>query len=597
MGTKLSSAEVQQLLEVAQQQHSQGEISKAEAAYQQVLQSDPGNVDALYLLGGVSYQRKDFPAAMARFRDTIKVAPEHADAHFNLGNAFREIGDCDAAVVHYRKAIDLEPQHISAHSNLGGLLRDAGQIKEAIRHYEKAIAIHPQFVAAHYNLANALQQLGQADQAIYHYQKVIALDPNAPQAHNNLGTLLSDLGQFKKAEVHYRKVLELDPDNFSAFHNLGNTLQTEGKMQEAVNCFQQAFTKRTGIQPVGNKELAPAINNFYLELTNKCNFHCDFCPSDLQKRAIGFMDLEFAKKMYAEVARTNLVGQVDLHLMGEPTLHPKLIDILEAGAALNVKTELVTNGSTLSAKMVPRILDALYGTIAASHMTPTEGTYKYRGKVGLSWERYIESIQLLVRDYIKRLANGEETRNEVELRIMITKDTAANVDILESNHEAIAILREWVTFAKQVESELGMVPFDRKEPNSDSIRKKGCQGFMDYQLQRGIKLVFWEAFTFANSRVGDEYALEFREDTAFCPHPFNDFGVLWNGDVTLCCMDYDGQLKVGNIQETPLEEVLQGQAAQDLRASMLGKLPLPTVCQTCQARPVMRSDKPANTGP
>ena len=98
------------------------------------------------------------------------------------------------------------------------------------------------------------------------------------------------------------------------------------------------------------------------------------------------MDLELAKRAYQEIAERKLAAQVDLHLMGEPTLHPKLIDILKFGASKNVRTELVTNGSTLVAKVVPRILDALYGTIVASHMTPTEESYHFRGKVGLSWD-------------------------------------------------------------------------------------------------------------------------------------------------------------------------------------------------------------------
>ena len=45
---------------------------------------------------------------------------------------------------------------------------------------------------------------------------------------------------------------------------------------------QQAFANRTGIRPVGVDALSPAITSIYFELTNKCNFHCTFCPSDDQ---------------------------------------------------------------------------------------------------------------------------------------------------------------------------------------------------------------------------------------------------------------------------------------------------------------------------
>ena len=277
------------------------------------------------------------------------------------------------------------------------------------------------------------------------------------------------------------------------------------------------------------------------------------------------------------------------------TPDPKLIDILNFGASKNVRTSLITNGSTLVAKVVPRILDALYGTIVASHMTPTEETYHFRGKVGLSWDRYIGNIRLLVREYMKRLVNGENIRSEINLRVMVTKDTKANVNIIESSEEALAILTEWVDFTAEVERELGLSPFKRQEPNTDTLLQQGPHEFKKYRLQRGIVITFWEAFTFANTRVGNDYDLQTREETVFCPHPFQDFGVLWNGDVTLCCMDYDAQLKVGNVLDTSIETVMQSKAAQDLRSSMLGHRPLPSVCQTCQSRPVKREENTPNS--
>jgi MoaA/NifB/PqqE/SkfB family radical SAM enzyme len=302
------------------------------------------------------------------------------------------------------------------------------------------------------------------------------------------------------------------------------------------------------------------------------------------------MDLELAKRAYEEIEIKKLALQVDLHLMGEPTLHPKLIDVLNFGASKNVKTELVTNGSTLVAKVVPRILDSLYGTIVASHMTPTEETYHFRGKVGLSWDRYIGNIRLLIREYMKRLASRANIRNEITLRVMVTKDTASNVSIIKSKEEAHAILLEWTEFVAEVERDLGMPPFKRQQPNADDLFRGNAHTSSTYRLQQGIALVFWSAFTFANTRVGDDFDLQKSEEAVFCPHPFKDVGVLWNGDVTLCCLDHDGQLKVGNIQDESIEKVMQGEAANNLRASMLGRHPLPLLCQICQARPVKHGE-------
>jgi radical SAM protein with 4Fe4S-binding SPASM domain len=167
-------------------------------------------------------------------------------------------------------------------------------------------------------------------------------------------------------------------------------------------------------------------------------------------------------------------------------------------------------------------------------------------------------------------------------------NTAANCTITETTREASAILKEWSEYVSSVEEELGMDRFERMDYNAHDLLKENGSASISYPLQKGIQLTFWRAFTFANTRVGHEYELEDNIETAYCPHPFTDVGVLWNGDVTLCCLDHDGELSVGNINSSSIEEVIQNDAAKKLRASMLGRYSLPSVCKTCQAKPVKR---------
>ena len=446
----------------------------------------------------------------------------------------------------------------------------------------------PDYVEAHNNLGNTLKELGRLDEALASYTQTIALKPDLAEVHSNLGSTLYELGRLDEALASYNQAIALKPDYAEAHGNLGNTLKGLGRMEDSVSSYQQAFANRTGIGPVGYDVLAPATTSIFFELTNKCNFHCTFCPSDDQKRSLGSMDLELVKQLYEENADKQIANEVNLHLMGEPTLHPELIEILKFGASKNVKTDLVTNISTLVAKNVPKILDALYGTLIASHMTPTEETYHFRGKVGLSWDRYISNLRMLVREYMKRLAKGIATKNNITIRVMVTQNTASNVSIIGTSNEAGAILKEWNDFVAEVEQELKMAPFERKDHNADDLVRGNNHASTSYLLQQGIKLTFWRAFTFANTRVSDDFDLKATRQTSYCSHPFTDVGVLWNGDVTLCCLDHDGELKVGNVRDSSMENVIQSDVAQKLRASMLGDYPLPSICQTCQERPVKR---------
>ncbi|MBD92189.1 MAG: hypothetical protein CME56_04600 [Halieaceae bacterium] len=567
-----------------------GRLDEAEVSLMQSLALKPDFAEAHNNLGVTRHELGRLEEALVSYNQAIALKPDFADAHYNLGNTLQELGKLEEALASCRQAIALKPDVAEAHSNLGITLQKLGRLDEAEASCRQAIVLKPDFAEAHSNLGAMLQELGRLEEAPVSHKQAIALKPDYAEAHSNLGNTLQQLGRLDEAEASFNQAIALKPDYAAAHYNLGSTLKEQDRMEESVSSFQQAFASRTGIRPVGEEVLAPATTSIYFELTNKCNFHCTFCPSDDQKRSLGSMDLALVKQLYEEASDKNLASAVNLHLMGEPTLHPKLIEVLKFGASKNIKTNLVTNISTLVDKNIPKILDALYGTITASHMTPTEETYHFRGKVRLPWDKYISNLRLLVREYMQRLADGVSIKNDITIRVMVSQDTAANVNIIGTSNEAVDILKEWNDFVAEVEQELGMVPFERKDHNADDLVRGNKYSSTSYHLQRGIKLTFWRAFTFANTRVSDDFDLKATRQSSYCYHPFTDVGVLWNGDVTLCCLDHDGELKVGNVLDSSIEAVIQSDAAQKLRASMVGDYPLPSICQKCQERPVKREN-------
>ena len=563
-----------------------GRLEEAQASYTQAIALKPDFAEAHFNMGNTLQKLGRLEEAQASYSQAIALKPDFAEAHSNLGITLKKLGRLEEAQASYSQAIALKPDFAEAHSNLGITLQKLGRLEEAQASYSKAIALKPDYAEAHFNLGNTLQEMGRLEEAQASYSKAIALKPDFAEAHSNLGITLKELGRLEEAQASYTQAIALKPDHAEAHFNLGNTLKELGRLEEAISNYQKAFANRSGIRPVGDDALAPATTSVFIELTNKCNFHCTFCPSDSQKRLLGSMDLDLVKQLYEETANKKLASVVCLHLMGEPTLHPELIEILKFGSSKNVRTNLTTNISTLGIKNVSKILDSLYGTITASHMTPTEETYHIRGAIGISWDRYISNLRLLIREYMKRLKEGNATKNNVDIRVMVTQDTASNVSLIESSNEASAILKEWNDFVAEVEHELGMTPYARKDHNDNDLVRGNNHSSTSYSLQHGITLTFWRAFTFANTRVSDDFDLKAIRETSYCDHPFTQVGVLWNGDVTLCCLDHDGQLKVGNVRDSSIETVIQSEAAQKLRASMLGKYPLPSICQTCQERPV-----------
>lgn len=85
------------------------------------------------------------------------------------------------------------------------------------------------------------------------------------------------------------------------------------------------------------------FNRAYIEITNLCNFHCDFCPGTTRPpMAMRLSDFRTA----AEKLRP-LTDYLYLHVMGEPLLHPDLDKVLAICRELGFKTCMTTNGLLL----------------------------------------------------------------------------------------------------------------------------------------------------------------------------------------------------------------------------------------------------------
>lgn len=143
------------------------------------------------------------------------------------------------------------------------------------------------------------------------------------------------------------------------------------------------------------------INRLHIELTNICNFSCEFCPDFKMKRQRGMMSVDMAKSIFDEVSSSGIVNLVLFHVMGEPTLHPNIIDIAEYAKFKNINVCITTNGSRLNLNMLKSLQDAGVKKIILSLQTPDKNTFSMRGLKGLSFYDYAEQITSIAKTFIR----------------------------------------------------------------------------------------------------------------------------------------------------------------------------------------------------
>jgi len=211
-------------LKTAVRLHQEGKLAEAEPLYRAVLKDDPDNVDALYLLGTIQYQRGQYGSAILFLKKAAQKNPRHAEARNNLGLVLEAQGKHDEAASQYRCAVELQPRYADAHFNLGNMLRVTRCPEEAIESYKRALQLNPRWGDAHAQLGLTLRDMGRHEQAKASCLEATKLNPKSLSAHNSLGMILKEMGDYAGASDSFRRVIELDPANPAAHSNFGITL-------------------------------------------------------------------------------------------------------------------------------------------------------------------------------------------------------------------------------------------------------------------------------------------------------------------------------------------------------------------------------------
>lgn len=313
---------------------------------------------------------------------------------------------------------------------------------------------------------------------------------------------------------------------------------------------------RDALMPDFAGELSLPIERLHLELTNICNFSCEFCPEAAMKRARGMMPLELARAVLDDASGSGAVRTIHFHVMGEPTLHPNLIDIVAHAAGQGLKTCLTTNGSRLDEPLLRELNRAGLNSMIISLQTPDEQTFRLRGSKGVTFDDYAERTVSACRLFLVGMDSTSLSVSFLSspLRRLILP-VFPEVSIADTSADLRRYLQEW---ADRV---MAGTPLEsRRADIVQQIRKTGS--FRENVIQLTDRISF-------RSRIMGDWAVHFNRNNVnarfgFCPGIRENFGVLWNGDYTFCCTDYEGKTSTGNFRDMPLRAYLTSDAVQQV---------------------------------
>ena len=268
------------------------------------------------------------------------------------------------------------------------------------------------------------------------------------------------------------------------------------------------------------------FSKVYLEITNICNLNCSFCVGTTRKKKfISVSDFEIlAKKIRPHT------DFLYFHLMGEPLLHPNLKELLDISNNLAFKVIITTNGVLLDkASEILLSSPAIFKVNISLH--------SFEANAGIDQNKYFNTCF----DFADNSA-----KNDIVTVLRLWNNGGAN----SLNNEILDKLK---------------CAFPREEWAKNSkgmrIRKKL---FVEY---------------------GDKFDWPMHSDkcsdTIKCYGMKDHIGVLCDGRVVPCCLDYDGKLSFGNLFHNSLDEILSSESALSFRKSLDKNIAPSALCKTC----------------
>lgn len=277
-----------------------------------------------------------------------------------------------------------------------------------------------------------------------------------------------------------------------------------------------------------------AFKRIYVEITNRCNMACSFCPQGT-KAPRDMTPEEFIRVISEIKDHTN---HIYFHVKGEPLLHKDLATFLDICQNHGLMVNLTTNGLFLKS------------------LAPFLAGHPALRKVSLSLQAYMDRGLERVSDYLPGLLKDLDTLRlggkYTELRMW---NQEAGLEADPTTKEVIKILES--TYSVTL-------------PLLEISRHNSGYKLADF-LYLGLGYTFeWPSLD-----------REIISDRGSCYGLSGQLGILSDGTVVPCCLDGDGHNELGNIFTTPLKDILINPRTQDMIQGFKNKRLITPLCQRC----------------
>lgn len=217
---------------------------EAHAACLKVLEKNPHNSEAFYLLGVLAADHGNHAKAVDLFDRAIGLDSMAGAYHAEKARSLLALSRQTEAVAAAETAADCPNLSPRTMDTIGVTFSRAGLYERALPFYEQATTRQSDVAAYWYNLAAARQFAGEFDHARQAYRKVLALDPAHAKAFSALVLMTKQTAHDNELEKLEQLFSQLDPSDADGRlhigHAIAKALEDLGDLPAAMTWLERA---------------------------------------------------------------------------------------------------------------------------------------------------------------------------------------------------------------------------------------------------------------------------------------------------------------------------------------------------------------------
>lgn len=280
------------------------------------------------------------------------------------------------------------------------------------------------------------------------------------------------------------------------------------------------------------------FNQIYIEITKDCNLKCPFCPSAFVRNQ--HMSLSDIEKVIQNTDK--YTDTYYLHVLGETLFYPDIDQLLSIFDQYYKKVKITTNGLLLSR----------YTNVLLSHPSVKQVNISVQ-----SWIQFTKRQQLSLTDDLIKF-------------------------IKKNDQKITVVVRFWNDKNNDMVKELNKNVYDELIKNLNLVEDE--ESFSYNGGQNKIRLKPYLFISSDDEFIWPSLNLEVNNNANYCLGGKKQLAILNNGDVVLCCLDYTGKTKTGNIFENDLTTILNSEPYLDFIRLIKNHKSYFELCQKCDYR-------------